>query len=100
MLAPAKSRTLPCPLNCYQADRLYFSVSGTAPGTSRKAILNDSEQPWTSPSLPGHVHLTFTAIKGASHIALTFQGKSSIAPLYSAKSADVVERYRLIAGMC
>jgi hypothetical protein len=51
-------------------------VSASAPGSSKKAILSDSEDQWTGPSLPAFVHLKFAnaPIHGAEEIAITFQG--------------------------
>jgi hypothetical protein len=53
-------------------------VSASAPGSSKKAILSDSEDQWTGPSLPAFVHLKFAhaPIDGAKEIAITFQGQS------------------------
>lgn len=49
-------------------------VSGTAQGTSRRALLSDSEDAWTAPVVPAHIVLTFPDPIAASKLALTFQG--------------------------
>ena len=54
----------------------HTSVSSSAPGSSKRAILDpSSEGCWTSNSTPSSLHLIFpTPISGATQLALTFQG--------------------------
>lgn len=50
------------------------SVSATASGTSRRALLADDENAWTAPSSPAHIVLAFPEPIAAQRLALTFQG--------------------------
>ncbi|WWC93061.1 uncharacterized protein L201_008025 [Kwoniella dendrophila CBS 6074] len=69
------------------------SVSSTAPGSSKKHLLNpsasDEGQPWSS-NIPSSVHLTFDTPIQASHFALTFQGGfvSTAISVWVARSED------------
>jgi hypothetical protein len=50
-------------------------TSPLAPGSSKRALLCDSEDALTFATTPAFVHLTFPSpVQGATHLALTFQG--------------------------
>ncbi|OCF77791.1 hypothetical protein I204_01792 [Kwoniella mangroviensis CBS 8886] len=81
------------PRNVLDPKSTKVSVSSTAPGSSKKHLLNpsasDEGQPWSS-NIPSSVHLTFDTPIRASHFALTFQGgfvSTSIA-VWVARSED------------
>ncbi|WWC65646.1 uncharacterized protein I303_108267 [Kwoniella dejecticola CBS 10117] len=69
------------------------SVSSTAPGSSKKHLLNPSASdegiPWSS-NIPSSLHLTFDTPVQASHFALTFQGGfvSTAVSVWVARSED------------
>lgn len=50
------------------------SVSATAPGTSRRALLLDDESAWTAPATPATITLRFPQPVSATKLGLTFQG--------------------------
>lgn len=58
-------------MSLIQADR---SVSASAPGTSRKALIADDDEAWTAPSSPAFVQLKFPSPVDPTRIALTYQG--------------------------
>lgn len=54
-----------------------FSTSSSTPSASRKALIspNSSESEPVTLTVPATLHLVFpTPVKGATHLALTFQG--------------------------
>lgn len=72
-----------------QADR---SVSASASGTSRKALIADDDEAWTAPSSPAFVQLKFPSPIDPTRIALTFQGgfvPTSVALKATTESGEV-----------